>query len=127
MPVITVEVPNVSAPDFSIGWKVKDLVQRYVDSFAKRLKPNLESIITLKETKEQEEEEEDRHCERLQDIYRKFLRAFEDFKDKNGLAVDVGDLTRPFDPEFVRMKQEAAAEAEARRQVLILPIHEEVE
>lgn len=127
IPLITVEVPNVSAPDFSIGWKVKDLVQRYVDSFAKRLKPNLESIITLKEAKEAEAEE-DRHCERLQEIYRKFLRAFEEFKDKNGLAVDVGDLTRPFDPEFVRMKQEAQAEeVEAKRQVLIVPVQEEVE
>jgi len=125
VPVITtVEVPNVSAPDFSIGWKVKDLVQRYVDSLAKRLKPNLESIVSLKE-ETRAKEEEDRHCERLQEIYKKFLRAFEEFKDKNGLAVDVGDLTRPFDPEFVRMKQEAAAEA--RRQVLIVPVQEEVE
>ena len=99
----TIEVENVSSIDFSLSWKVNDVIMKYVNSFAKRIQANKESIIKLNEDK-QSEQEDDGHCERLQEIYRKFLQAFEQFKDKNGLHIDVGDITKPFDPEFVRMK-----------------------
>ena len=52
------------------------------------------------------------------------MKAFEDFKEKNGLDLEVGDLTKPFDPELVRMKLDAKEEQEkqAGRQVLIVPV-----
>ena len=32
------------------------------------------------------------------------MGAFEAFKDKNNLLIDIGDLTKPFDPQRVRAK-----------------------
>ncbi len=52
------------------------------------------------------EDDEEDHSKRLTDIYGKFLDAFELFKDKNNLLIEVGDLTKPFEPSRVREKLE---------------------
>jgi hypothetical protein len=40
----------------------------------------------------------------LAEIYGKFLDAFDQFKDKNNIQIDVNDLTKPFDPTRLRVK-----------------------
>jgi hypothetical protein len=48
----------------------------------------------------------------LTEIYGKFLDAFDQFKDKNNIQIDVNDLTKPFDPTKLREKidREAAVD-----------------
>jgi hypothetical protein len=56
------------------------------------------------------ENDEEDHSKRLTDIYGKFLDAFEQFKEKNNLLIEVGDLTKPFEPQKVREKLEKIIE-----------------
>lgn len=38
----------------------------------------------------------------MTEIYGKFLDAFDKFKDKNDIQIEVDDLTKPFDPTRIR-------------------------
>ena len=50
------------------------------------------------------EDDPEDHSKRLTEIYGKFMDAFDYFKDKNNLNIDVNDLTKPFNPKKLREK-----------------------
>ena len=118
----TVDVGNVSALDFGMSWKINDIIMNYVNSIGKRAKLFKDVLEHSNSTKDQVDVDID-HSERLQEIYGKFLHAFEHFKDKHGIIMDVGDLTKPFEPEMVKAKlANAAQEEESKtRKTLVVP------
>lgn len=94
-----VEVDHVTDFDFS-RWTVKDAVLEYVQKMEQtkeKLKRAGINIDSQQESGKNQESEYD-HGERLGEIYGKFITAFEDFKDKNNLLINIGDLTESFDP-----------------------------
>lgn len=117
----TVEVDRVSDVDFS-RWKINDHIQKYVDKISGKKPQEKEPWAPLvlnpdKITKPIEgptflEDDQEDHSKRLTEIYGKFLDAFDQFKDKNNIQIDVNDLTKPFDPKRLREKIDREATLE---------------